>query len=142
MDYAPFEARVFNQDYELRWVADAQIFDVSKCDNTGAAVVLTEMKTDIWNTQEEDNTTVYMDVRLDQYALWGMYEKDDGNDMVFFEHRMGELKVPKDAFVWGMPTQGNVAALKIKEYIAVGDDHGSCAVIAERLLGFDVFPEK
>lgn len=145
MKCPPFEARVFNQVCELRWLADAQSFNLSNWDNNGIAVLLTEREFTEppaeWHLCNTDDTD-YVDSREDHYVLWGEYEKDEGENRIFFEHRMGNLAIPKAAFTWENPQQGKKAALKVKEYIAVGDKHGNCAVIAERLLGFDVLSEK
>lgn len=139
MKCPPFEARVFNPTGELRWVADAQFFDLDKWDNKGVAVLLTEQENVKPPAEWKSDITNYVDSRHDQYVLWGEYEKEDENNWVLFEHRMGNLAIPKVAFVWENPKEKKKAALKVKEYIAEGDNHGNCTVIAERLLGFDVF---
>jgi len=134
MERPPFEARVFNKDYELRWVATAESFDANGDANMGTAVVLSE---------ESDAVVGWMDASQDyiqrkdaDYILWGKVHND--NAVTFFDHRMDKLHIPAAAFGTKPSGDREYGTIKACEYLAVDDEDGNCAVVAERLRGWGV----
>lgn len=138
MKIAPFEARVFNEDYELRWVAKAETFDGKKDDSEGACVVLSEKKLPENRQGCEPREAHYLKQVELAYYLWGETEKTENGCVPFFEHRMGKkLRIPTSVFGNGQAvSEKSRGKLLACEYIGVDDDHGNCTVVAERLYGW------
>lgn len=158
-DAKPFEARIFNKDCELRWVANGEVFDPAKADNVGTARLLTEQE-GVTRPKEWvplEGIPFLHKAELD-YLLWGKHVGQGGGDVCFHDFRIEGLSIPKALFADGTPEKDGRAAVKAVEYMGVDeyddnmktarptepgtlakkedDGHGNCAVVAERLVGF------
>lgn len=136
-DAKPFEARIFNKDCELRWVANGEVFDPAKADNVGTARLLTEQEgvTPPKEWVPLKDIPFLHKAELD-YLLWGEHVGQGGGDVCFHDFRIEGLSIPKALFTDGTPEKDGRAAVKAVEYMGVDDGHGNCAVVAERLVGF------
>ncbi|MGG6268873.1 type III-D CRISPR-associated protein Csx19 [Leptolyngbya sp. AN03gr2] len=123
-----FEARFFNQHYELRWLNQTM--------GIGTGVLLWECSTpDISNAEK----LKAIDVLEQTYVLWG-----EGTDTSHSEGwsslaaaRIGKFDVPLAGIVAHQQVQ-----LTVKEYLAVCDEYGNVAVSEERLLALEPMPLK
>jgi len=141
----PFEARAFNEDYELRWVATPDGFDPEEHDSKGEAVLLTEKKLDLPTkkldlpTNSWDETqTPFVEKNEVSYILWGKLCKTDSpaECLSMYDHRVGKFELPRAACGKEVSEEKPRPAILTLEYIATDDEHGNCAVIAERLIGW------
>src|SRR2546425_825344 len=125
-----YEARVFNQHAELRWLNEAEC--------KGKAVFLTEAKQTL---ADYDDLGQLKPLRtIDQtYLLWGegvevtAIDKPETGWSRLTTARIGRLNVPLGANEVGT---GRVQ-LVAREYLAEVDDHGNVAVVEERLIGLE-----
>jgi len=116
-----FEARVFNEQCELRWL--------NRTDGKGQAVIISDKK--LTSCLDQDLKDLEAIATLDQtYLLWG--KKTDtqiGNGWTrLATARIGSLDVPI-AQVSSQRVQ-----LKAVEYLAEVGDYGNVAVVEERLV--------
>ncbi|WP_448573217.1 type III-D CRISPR-associated protein Csx19 [Trichothermofontia sp.] len=120
-----FEARIFTQNCELRWV---------NCDSgMGKAVVLSESEQAI--NQFTFLESIACESLKQKYILWGQKAKKQPSQVGWqrlAEARIGKLDVPIDSKV------EDRVYLKTHEYLAAVDNYGNFAVIEERLLGLEV----
>ncbi|MEM1369691.1 MAG: CRISPR-associated protein Csx19 [Cyanobacteria bacterium P01_H01_bin.15] len=119
-----FEARIFNQDYELRWL--------NEFDETGNAVLLADKEVHglAWNPLE----SISCEYLKQQYLLWG--EKIAETQLPqgwqrLAEARIGKLDVPLDP---QLKESEQRIVLKTQEYLAAVDHYGNYGVIEERLV--------
>lgn len=119
-----FEARVFDESTELRWLNDM--------DGRGRAVLLTEdpaVLPEAFTTREQVEV---IGTENGGYLLWGKaVETADGWTTLTTE-RIGSLRVPTGI------ERGEHASLVTREYIARDPDHGNAYIAEERLLAFQV----
>ncbi len=126
-----YEARVFDNDIELRWLNEAQ--------GNGRAVLLSETEQAVANYTPLKTIESVRTIGQ-TYLLWG-----EGVDVKpaqgwsrLTTARIGHLEVPVDgvaALVQAHPDDKVNVLLHVKEYLAVADKHGNVAVGEERLCG-------
>jgi CRISPR-associated protein (TIGR03984 family) len=120
-----FEARIFNDNAELRWLQQSA--------GLGKAVLLFESNNVTQAYVQKDSDTLQAIHSIPQeYILWGQ-----GNARSAFngwsylsEARIGQIAVP----ISNIGTKERVA-LQVKEYLQECDDQGNVAVVEERLIG-------
>ena len=124
-----FEARIFNAEYELRWL--------NQEGGEGIAVLLSEQSIKNYLTEKVDDLQA-IDIQEQTYLLWG--EVLAVNNLVsgwsrLATSRLGKLDVP----ISGATKQGQRVKLKATEYFQVLDDlYGNVIVAEERLMGFQL----
>lgn len=124
-----FEARIFNEHYELRWLNDRG--------GQGTAVLLSEEPiTSYLKTNIPAITAI--DTQKQTYLLWG--EGFPAKDLEvgwsrLATSRLGELDVP----ITGVTQKGQRVRLKAIEYFHCLDElYGNVVVVEERLTGLQV----
>ncbi len=122
-----FEARVFNEHTELRWLNDA---------DSGRTVVITEDPAAIPADFTKRESMEAVGTLSGGYLLWGKAVQapsaaPDGWTTLTTE-RIGSLRVP------GEFPGGCHVALATREYIAHDSDHGNAYIAEERLLSFEI----
>jgi CRISPR-associated protein (TIGR03984 family) len=127
---AIFEARVFNESAELRWLNEA--------DGKGAAVVLSESNEKKFFDKEAEAflpSRKELVGRIDQtYLVWGQSTGASQNDWTqLAEARIGSFFVPVD----GITKANQRAQFTAFEYLGEYED-GNVAVAEERLIGIKV----
>jgi CRISPR-associated protein (TIGR03984 family) len=118
-----FEARIFNRQYELRWL--------NRSHGTGRAVLLSQNTIEQYLTEDIPKIEA-IDIIDSQYLLWGegIGKKEiDPNWSYLSAARIGKLAVP----VAGIKRNDRVK-LRFREYLGVCDEHGNVAVVEERLI--------
>lgn len=127
-----YEARIFTEDLELRWLNDPTDAKQHK------AVILAERDLiaklgDTWEVNEEQ----VIETLEQTYLVWGQGtgKTSDGWSTIAMA-RVGALQVP----VPNVPDKANVLLHSI-EYL-VERDHGNVVVFDERLTGFSITPQK
>lgn len=129
-----YEARVFNDRAELRWL---------HCENgSGVAVVLSEdpsFQLDEGFTHQEVDVLMQNGLRNLRYLLWGTIDHTpESSGWVRVQTaRIGYLWVPLDTDQLGDVRQRRVA-VRARQYVAEFED-ANVGVIEERLLGLEVF---
>lgn len=121
-----FEARVFNPDYELRWLNDSN--------GQGPAVFLSEKPiTDYLESNLEPLEP--LSTNPQKYLLWGKGTESSTADdwSILAAARIGKLPVP----IRGVAIEKRTY-LQACEYLAIVDDYGNVAVVEERLIGLEV----
>jgi CRISPR-associated protein (TIGR03984 family) len=121
-----FEARLFNPNYELRWVNENQ--------GVGTAVFLTEKLVNLAEFEQLEDQSV--EVLPQQYLLWGESAKGIPKALGWqrvAEARIGKLDIPLGTSL-GKKARVYLNSL---EYIAEVDNFGNCAVIEERLINLE-----
>jgi CRISPR-associated protein (TIGR03984 family) len=124
-----FEARVFNADYELRWL--------NQSNGKGTVILLSEkaFKDDRESYLEADATTLdAITSHPQQYLIWGKgtYESTSLGWSTLATSRIGALHVP----IVRVTADQRVYLLAC-EYLNVIDDYGNVAVVEERLIGLE-----
>jgi CRISPR-associated protein (TIGR03984 family) len=120
-----FDARLFSEDVELRWLHQGA--------GLGKAVLLAESAGalaaagPVFGPAADEPVA---DTRAGFMALWGTSGGPDRDWYVLREHRIGRLPVP----IAPPPDNRSHLALRVREYIG-RDEHGNAHVIDERLLG-------
>jgi CRISPR-associated protein (TIGR03984 family) len=116
-----FEARIFNQQAELRWL--------NQSNGTGRAVLLSQ--TDIHHYLTEDTPEIHaIDIIDSQYLLWGEgTDRTNENWSCISAARIGKLSVPI-----GKIARNDRVKLRFREYLGVCDEHGNVAVVEEQVL--------
>jgi CRISPR-associated protein (TIGR03984 family) len=122
---AVFEARVFDAERELRWLAQDGA--------TGRAVVLSEDEELLPDTFSEHLAHLEaVEILPVGYLLWG--GQLSGEDKArLHSARIGTLAIPVDA-----PPEGGRLRLAAREYVLVEPVHGNAYVGEERLIGFGI----
>lgn len=126
-----FEARIFNDQAELRWLNQ-------EC-GKGRSVLLSEQEKRLQDYEAID--TLADLEHLDQhYLLWGegwtkpeQWSEQWGRLTLA---RIGTIPVPIANL-----QQSNTVALKVREYLGA-DDYGNLSVVEERLLGLEINHEQ
>ena len=123
-----FEARIFNEDYELRWLNENE--------GKGKAVIISEENLD--NCLENDfKKLVAINVIPQQYLLWGEKAKTELNQtgwQKLSSARIGSLNVPINQEI----SDNERVYLHSVEYLNSVDDYGNVAVVEERLLSIEI----
>lgn len=122
-----FEARIFNQDAELRWL--------NELNGTGQAVLLQDSDQPLYLAQKIEELNAVKVIDQFPYILWGQVDHSEGDWSHVSEARVGELKVPLGA----QQTKGRIQ-LRVREYLIRNDEHGNVVVGEERLLGLEAVP--
>jgi CRISPR-associated protein (TIGR03984 family) len=130
---AVFEARVFNEQAELRWL--------KQWPNKGRAALIAEQNISEY-FDKEAGTFAQVD-HIDQtYLLWGQGTLAKTGELPanwsrLAMARIGMLDVPYplDASRPAVSRSGERIQLNAREYLAVYDNHGNVAMVEERLLG-------
>jgi CRISPR-associated protein (TIGR03984 family) len=119
-----FEARIFNPNYELRWL--------NQNSGQGDAVLLSEQR-----LEEATHDAMEAIATLDQtYILWG--EGMTSPQLPSGWSRLATARIGKlDIPLAGVATKQRVQ-LKVKEYLTVSDEHGNVGVGEERLLSLSL----
>ncbi|CAN5809647.1 hypothetical protein BH20ACI4_BH20ACI4_15470 [soil metagenome] len=116
-----FEARVFNEDAELRWLNETNGY--------GSSAVLSENEFSFFDEKSKPNNCVK--TIMQNYLLWGEVSpnnKASENWTEFAEARIGKFYVPVKT--------GSRACFTAIEYLkSFEDQDGNVAVIDERLKG-------
>jgi CRISPR-associated protein (TIGR03984 family) len=123
-----FEARIFNADYELRWLNDRG--------GQGTAVLLSEQSIDRYLETSIPAITP-IDIQSQTYLLWGegLSANLEPGWSRLATSRLGKLDVP----IAGVTQQGQRVKLKAIEYFQCLDDlYGNVVVAEERLTGLKV----
>jgi CRISPR-associated protein (TIGR03984 family) len=123
-----FEARIFNADYELRWLNDRG--------GKGTAVLLSEKEIKTYLADFVESVKA-IDTEQQTYLLWGEgfsssqpLQKDWSR---LATSRLGKLDVP----IEGVNQQKQRVKLIAKEYFQCMDElYGNVVVAEERLIGF------
>jgi len=121
-----FEARIFNEQAELRWL--------NELNGKGRSVLLSDGVIDILTNVNSANLEV-IDKRIQKYLLWGKGTgKDIGENWSrLATARIGKLNVP----IPKVQSQQQVG-LEVYEYFGITDCHGNVSVIEERLRKFKI----
>ncbi|NCJ08016.1 TIGR03984 family CRISPR-associated protein [Synechococcales cyanobacterium C] len=124
---AVFEARIFNPDYELRWLHQHR--------GQGVAVLLAEQPLPETCFDQDLETLEAFETISQQYLLWGKGTETTPSPGwgQLADARIGTLAVP----VAGV-TQERRVVLKTREYLKTVDPYGNVAVVEERLLKLGV----
>lgn len=135
-----FEARIFNEDYELRWL--------NEYDGKGKAVLLLEtslsndsgteknFSSSLEQKNQSSEPLKFIDTIPQQYLIWGerIHDKSLDNWVTVSTARIGKLNIPlnqdlhKDQRIY----------LKTKEYLSEVDHFGNVSIIEERLINLEV----
>lgn len=120
-----YEARLFTESSELRWLRDP-----SKSGDVGAAVLVGEAPRSIdgWLALPTLRNLAMIPAR---YVLWGMVQARHAG-WGLAEGRIPSIGLPGSHWV-----QGSRVELRSIEYVAC-DEHGNARVIEERFVGLGV----
>ena len=130
-DMSIFEARIFNDDCELRWL--------NRNSGRGDVALLSE------SPQSVDGFAAVESIECEsleqQYLLWGKYWDEKAKNKAvnegwlrLAEARIGKLEVPLE----GSLNETQRVYLKTSEYLAVVGQYSNFAVIEERLVRLEV----
>jgi CRISPR-associated protein (TIGR03984 family) len=117
-----FEARIFNDHGELRWL--------NELEGKGRAVLISGGEI---NEGLKDTTVI--DVICQQYLLWG---EGTGEAAIDGWSWLSAARIGKRAVPISDVGKKDRVQLKVLEYLSVNDSHGNVVVSEERLLGFEV----
>lgn len=126
-----FEARIFNQTYEIRWL--------NRMDGTGEAALIFDFK-----EKEQEQTIkgfiaskpISCESLEQKYILWGQKTK---NPAISGWQRLAEARIGKLDIPLNQQLKVNERVyLKTYEYLAPVDEYGNFAVIEERLVKLEV----
>ncbi|MEV5575466.1 CRISPR-associated protein Csx19 [Spirillospora sp. NPDC052269] len=118
-----FEARVFDEHTELRWLDNA--------DDIGRTVMLSEDAAALPAAFATLDPVKATGTVTGGYLLWGKAVQASDGWTTLTTERIGSLRVP------GEFSRGGHVALVTREYIARDPNHGNAYVAEERLLGFE-----
>lgn len=122
-----FEARIFNENCELRWL--------NRIDGKGDAVLLSELEQEI--DRFSDSDPIACESLEQQYLLWGEKAKNPSQNegwLRLAEARIGKLEVPLECPM----DETQRVYLKTYEYLAAVGQYSNFAVIEERLVNLEV----
>lgn len=122
-----FEARVFNQTYELRWLNTSF--------GEGRAVLISE-ETDITSYLNKNTSNLEaLDTIEQNYIIWGETVKSvlSSNWVKVAKSRIGSFDVPISSL-----KANQRVYLKAVEYLIADDEYGNVSVVEERLTGLEV----
>ncbi|TYB45553.1 type III-D CRISPR-associated protein Csx19 [Actinomadura chibensis] len=117
-----FEARVFDEHTELRWLDDA---------GSGRTVLLTERPAALPAEFTRHDPMETIGTIKGRYLLWGKAVHSSDGWTTLTTERIGSLRVP------GVFGRGGHVALATREYIARDAEHGNAYIAEERLLSFE-----
>ncbi|MBD2395141.1 TIGR03984 family CRISPR-associated protein [Cyanobacterium aponinum FACHB-4101] len=122
-----FEARIFNPNYELRWLNEDE--------GKGTAAIISENDFDNCLAKKLDSIKV-IDTINQQYLLWGEKAKTKLNEgwQRLSAARIGSLDIPLSQSL----SQEKRVYLNTREYLKVMDNFGNVRVIEERLINLEV----
>ncbi|MTF37967.1 type III-D CRISPR-associated protein Csx19 [Cyanobacterium aponinum] len=122
-----FEARIFNPNYELRWLNEDE--------GKGTAVIISENDFDNCLAKKLDSIEVIDTIRQ-QYLLWGEKAKTKLNEgwQRLSAARIGSLDIPLSQSL----SQEKRVYLNTREYLKIMDNFGNVRVIEERLINLEV----
>lgn len=128
-----YEARLFNQTAELRWL--------HKLAGYGVSVLLSEDPSVGVNGSSGRSPTCFMDYMDSQYLLWGTVDRMVPSDRsatwaCLYTARIGTLWVPLEGETSWHHRKSRVV-LNAREYFGTFED-GNAGVVAERLRGLGV----
>lgn len=118
-----FEARVFNEHTELRWLNDA---------DSGRTVLLSEDPAVLPESFAKPEPLEAIGTTKGGYLLWGKAVQASDGWTTLSTERMGSLRIP------GEFGAGSHVALTTCEYIARDTEHGNAYIAEERLLSFEL----
>lgn len=121
-----FEVRLFNQDYELRWLNQER--------GSGTVAILWDCNISSSLKDAPANQLEAIHTFEQTYILWG---EGTGASLPkgwsrLAAARIGKLEVPLAGIVANQQVQ-----LKVKEYLKVFDHYGNVAIVEERLLALE-----
>lgn len=129
-----FEARIFNENYELRWLNTDQGYGK-------AAIVSEENFDNLWkkdtitseenfpNLWKQNNSEEFLETVDTSYLLWGKKTTTQ------LENQWQRLTIARIGYVdIPLKTQSSRVYLKTKEYLKKVDYFGNVAVFEERLI--------
>lgn len=121
-----FEARVFNQNRELRWL--------NQTNGKGQAVLISEQDISNYLSESLPNLTA-IDIIEQQYLLWGKGVKNTSNHGwgKLAESRIGSISVPVTGLI-----ENQRVYLKTVEYLQADEENGNVSVVEERLIKLEV----
>lgn len=137
-----FEARIFNENYELRWLNEkngigrsAVIFDNNNgCSQLSAAIN--------WKSYK---SLEYIKAQTQNYLIWGKKTLNLPNQSTNLDNwqilssaRIGSINVPLINEIKQKLTKDKRVYLKTCEYLQKIDDYGNVTVIEERLIKLEV----
>jgi len=127
-----YEARVFNQGAELRWLNEAA--------SEGQAVLISESEYELAGHWTPDKVETALSPLDQTYLLWGIGVKTQPGTgwSRLTTARIGRLDVPIDIganLALAKPDERVRVLLEVKEYLAEADTHGNVVVCDERLWG-------
>lgn len=131
-----FEARVFNQNVELRWL------NISN--GLGRAVLISDIEiTRVFTDEEDVSLTEILDTIPQQYLLWGKGVVRSPSLPQGWSRlaaaRIGALDVP----ITGIKPKQQVKLIA-REYIGLSEgdagEYGNVAVVEERLIDLELVP--
>lgn len=122
-----FEARIFNENYELRWLNEDE--------GKGTAVIISENDFDNCLAKKLDSLEI-IDTINQQYLLWGEKVKTKLNEgwQRLSAARIGSLDIPLSQSL----SQEKRVYLNTREYLKIMDNFGNVRVIEERLINLEV----
>lgn len=124
-----FEARIFNETAELRWL--------NHTGGSGRAVLLSEQPIDPQYGDTELPALEFLKVLSQQYLLWGegVENATSTRSPVSGWSRLSTARIGKlDVPVSGIKEKQRVV-LKVREYLQAEQDYGNVFVAEERLIG-------
>jgi CRISPR-associated protein (TIGR03984 family) len=127
-----FEARIFNETSELRWL--------NVLNRSGKAVLISDL--DISGIFDNSCNLDYFETLSQQYILWGQGMTSQKNLAEGWSRlgaaRIGAMDVP----IADITHNQQRVILKVCEYLREVDDHGNVAVVEERLVKLTNFATK
>lgn len=119
-----FEARVFDEHAELRWLNDTE--------DRGRAVVITEDPGHLPPAFTDRVQVEVIGIEEGGYLLWGKAVEVSGGWTTLTTERIGSMRIP------GEFQRGDHVALTTREYLGRDSDHGNAYIAEERLLSFEI----
>ncbi|MBF2056635.1 MAG: TIGR03984 family CRISPR-associated protein [Cyanobacterium sp. T60_A2020_053] len=122
-----FEARIFNPNYELRWLNENS--------GKGKAVLISENELDNYLSAESNSLDIIKTINQ-KYLLWGEKAKTQLNNnwQRLSAARIGSLDIPISTPL----SQDKRVYLNFREYLQVMDNFGNVRVGEGRLINLEV----
>jgi CRISPR-associated protein (TIGR03984 family) len=128
-----FEARIFNQTSELRWL--------NVVNGTGHAVLISE--SNILGIFDAACDLPYFETLPQQYILWGQGMTTEEEKISDGWSRLGAARIgAMDIPIAGINRNEQRVILKATEYLQEVDDYGNVAVVEERLTELKILINK
>jgi CRISPR-associated protein (TIGR03984 family) len=119
-----FEARIWTDQWDLRWVED------EPGSGLGTATLFSE-DDDIGLVGEPPERLPVHATFDHRYLVWGVVDETTGDWATTSAARVGAIAVPVSE-----AAPGDRLVLDAREYLGVIRDNGLCGPVAERLMGF------